>query len=259
VLTQLEELFLNNNLLTEIPKELCELQNLNELHIDTNDITQLPIEIINLENLDYFRVYDNPIENLLNPLIQRFLARFENRTANNFYNDTQNIHSSSIQQSIKDSIYRLLQQLKDNNDYNYIDDTVLSSICKEAIIEYANDTDVHSQLQCNFSDILKAVFHEINQMTPEMQELAKQRLNEEMVDSICKCFTGRITRLVNCLSGISDKVVIKISSSEEIGNIISIARVKFTDIDEIKEYATKELKERGYTDDVIIQWIEYIE
>ena len=37
-----------------------------------------------------------------------------------------------------------------------------------------------------------------------------------------KCFTDKISRLVNCLSGYSDKVEIKISENEEISNIISI-------------------------------------
>jgi len=38
-----------------------------------------------------------------------------------------------------------------------------------------------------------------------------------MDDGICKCFTGRLSRLVNSLSGYSEKVSIKISSAEEIG------------------------------------------
>jgi len=47
-----------------------------------------------------------------------------------------------------------------------------------------------------------------------------------MQESECKCFTGRISRLVNCLSGYSDKVKIQISEGEEIGNIISVIMEK---------------------------------
>ncbi len=259
----LEELFLHNNNITGFPVELCELENLNELIIHDNQITAFPLEIINLENLTYFQYHGNPIENLLNPVINRFIQRFsvnvraENHT---IYTDSQNIHASSIQQHTRDSINQLLQQVEDNYEYDYITDSELSDNCKEALAEYSEDTTIHSELKSNFKDILMAVFYEISQLTTtELKTFAKQRLNEEMMDSECKCFTGRITRLINSLSGISDKVIIKISDSEEIGNVISVARKKFEDIEEIKEYVRKDLEERGYTEEVISEWLEYIE
>lgn len=43
-----------------------------------------------------------------------------------------------------------------------------------------------------------------------------------MKDANCKCFTGRISRLVNCLVGFYDDIKIIISDSEQIGNIISL-------------------------------------
>ena len=59
-------------------------------------------------------------------------------------------------------------------------------------------------------------------LSMDLQIEIQKRMNEEMLDSECKCFTGRISRLVNCLSGYSDKVVIQISENEEINNIISV-------------------------------------
>ena len=69
-----------------------------------------------------------------------------------------------------------------------------------------------------------------------------------------------MTRLVNSLSGFSDLIKVNISESEEIGNIISVARVKFIDIDEIKEYVRREMSERGYgySEEKINEWINYI-
>ncbi len=49
------------------------------------------------------------------------------------------------------------------------------------------------------------------------------------------CFTGRIVRIVNSLSGYSDKVLINISDSEEIGNVISLMKSKYMDLNEIKK------------------------
>jgi hypothetical protein len=263
----LQELFLRDNQITHIPVELCELENLNELIIRNNQITELPLEITNLENLTLFQYYGNPIENFLHPRIHAFVDRLlylnhTNVIDNNIYADSQNIHTSSIQQNTKDSIIRLLQQmqqLEDGYEYDYITDSELSDKCKEALVEYSEDMTIHTQLNSNFKDILMAVFYEISQLSTDAQTFAKQRLNEEMMDSECKCFTGRITRLINSLSGISDKVIIKISDSEEIGNVISVARTKFEEIDEIKEYVRKDLEERGYTEEVISEWIEYIE
>ena len=43
-------------------------------------------------------------------------------------------------------------------------------------------------------------------------------MNIEMNDSLCKCFTGRISRLVNCLNGFDDNIKINISDNEQTYN-----------------------------------------
>jgi pimeloyl-CoA synthetase len=85
-----------------------------------------------------------------------------------------------------------------------------------------------------------------------------------MLDSECKCFTGRITRLVNCLNGLSDLVKINISDNQQIGNIIIIIKEQLIDnyiytIERHKELVKNELQERGYTDNIINEWLDYIE
>jgi hypothetical protein len=227
-----------------------------------NQIKELPLEITNLRNLDTFTYQNNPIENLLNPLINRFIQqRMVNGGGNihNLYNDTQNVHSSSIQQSIKDSIYNLMKQVKDGNKINYLDDEILTIQTKEALIEYSKDNQIHTQLECTFEEVLQAVLLEINNLPNDLQIEVKNRLNEEMEDGLCKCFTGRLSRLVNSLSGYSDKVSIKISSAEEIGNIISIMKERYDNIEEVKMNVEKELLERGYEKEVIDEWITYID
>ena len=101
----------------------------------------------------------------------------------------------------------------------------------------------------------------MEKLTPGLQKEIKQRLNEEMQESECKCFTGRISRLVNCLSGYSDKVKIQISESEEIGNIISVILEKrgIKTTETLKEEVSVALKERGYIETTINVWLEYIE
>jgi len=260
-LTQLQELFISCNQITEIPKEIQYLTQLQVLYLPNNQIEEIPLEIINLRNLTTFQYTNNPIENLLNPIVNRFINRILNKGGNihNLYTDTQNVHSSSIQQSIKDSIYNLLKQVKNDIKINYLDDEILTIQTKEALIEYSKDNEIHSQLNCTFEEILQAVLLEINNLPIDMQIEVKKRLNEEMDDGICKCFTGRLSRLINSLSGYSDKVSIKISSAEEIGNIISIMKSKYDDIEEVKKNVEKELLERGYEKEIVDEWLTYID
>jgi pimeloyl-CoA synthetase len=85
-----------------------------------------------------------------------------------------------------------------------------------------------------------------------------------MLDSECKCFTGRITRLVNCLNGLSDLVKINISDNQQIGNIIIIIKEQLGKnhiytIEKHKEFVKNELQERGYNETIINEWLDYIE
>ena len=259
-LTQLRELYLNNNQITKVFQEITYLTQLRQLYLGDNQITEIPLEIINLRNLRYLNYNNNPIDNLNNPIVHRFITRIRNRGGNihNLYNDGQNIHSSLIQQSIKQSIINLLQEIKKPLDYDYLNDQIFTAETKMALTEYCNDSSVHSELECTFSDVLSAVLLEINKFSPNVQIEVKKRINEEMNDAECKCFTGRLSRIVNSLSGYSDKVIIKISSAEEIGNIITLMKSKYVSIDDIKNNVKKEMVDRGYADEIIDEWISYI-
>jgi Leucine-rich repeat (LRR) protein len=63
-LKKLETLRLNNNQLTALPKEIGELENLKYLFIGFNRITELPEEIGNLKNLIIFDVGQNLLTSL---------------------------------------------------------------------------------------------------------------------------------------------------------------------------------------------------
>jgi hypothetical protein len=116
-------------------------------------------------------------------------------------------------------------------------------------------------LNITFKELFIAVVIEMDKLSPDLQIEIQKRLNEEMQDSECKCFTGRISRLVNCLSCYSDKVKIKISENEEINNIISVIMNKrgLKPIEMLKEEVREALTERGYADDKIEEWLEYVD
>ena len=261
-LQNLQYLNLSLNKINNICPEIGQLQNLQYLDFGNNRITIIPADIIQCNNLVRIEYHDNNIEYYI-PCVQRFLDRIKNAggTIVNIYNDGQNVHTSSIQTSIKNSIFNLLNtRYKINEVNNYIEDSVLTIKTKELITEYISLKETHSNLDCTFEEIFKAVWNEILTFQVDFQNEVKKRLNEEMDDAECKCFTGRISRLVNCLSGYSDKVLIHISDAEQIGNIISHVRSKYNDSDSdtIKQIVRKELTERKFKQDIINEWISYL-
>src|SRR3990167_163476 len=275
-LLKLQILYLNDNLIGNICPEIGQLENLQYLNLSNNQITIIPTNIIQCNNLVWFEYHDNNIEHIIQ-CVQRFLDRIRDGggTIINIYNDGQNVHTSSIQTSIRNSIFNLLNTHylilnKTNVMNNYIEDLVLTIKTKQLITEYISIKETHSNFDCTFEEIFKAVWNEILTLNVGFQDEVKKRLNEEMDDAECKCFTGRISRVVNCLSGYSDKVLIQISDAEQIGNIISLVKNKHKgahkdahedsdmSIDEIKQIVRNELTERRFDPDVIEEWISYI-
>ena len=121
---------------------------------------------------------------------------------------------------------------------------------------------VHTRTQLTFEELLFNVWALINNL--DTRDEIKGILNIEINDSDCKCFTGRISRLVNCLNGFTDLVKINIDDSQQIGNIITIIKEQLEknnnySIEKHKELVKKELIERKFSSEVIEVWIEFIE
>jgi hypothetical protein len=81
-----------------------------------------------------------------------------------------------------------------------------------------------------------------------------------MHESICKCFTGRISRLINCLNGFDELVNIKIAGNEQISQIISLIQNKLEkegiyNIKLHKEQVKNSLIELNYDSDIINELI----
>jgi len=267
-LPNLQELYCNNNLLTYLP-DTMNLPNLKILSCHNNELSHLQLFLLNCHHLKYISYDNNPIE--LSPQIARFIKRIQNGSINklNVYNDKENIHNSTIQLSVKDSINTITSRI-DLPKYNLetlttfiLEDPYLE--CKEQFIEYCNDDSVHSLLLLSFAEVVWFTLQTIKKdFKIETQAEIKKILNQEMKDAECKCFTGRMNRVINCLNGFSPLVTIQIQDSEQIGNIIFI--IKHTletagtyTVETHKELVIKEMTERGYTKDSIDIWSEYIE
>ena len=157
---------------------------------------------------------------------------------------------SEIKSYIKQSLINII-----------IADPVLT--CKDQLVEYMDDESVHSLLLLTFGEVLWAVIRTIELDFDSNQQMEiKSILNQEMTDAQCKCFTGRMGRVVNCLNGFSPLVNINIKDSDQIANIIVLIKNQLShnyDVETHKQLVKKELESRGYDDQVIDEWIGYIE
>lgn len=252
------------NQITSIPEWIQEFTRLDSFDCAQNMITTLPIQFIMCRSLLFLRYEGNPIEYIPQPLLRRIENLRNHRAHRNFYGDNQNVHDTSIQESIKNSIFTLLNDTGDISEEdlkkNILENEAINESTKNALIEYMENTETHSILNISFGDLLQKVIPRIDSHPTSKLDLY-QRLNEEMGDAECMCFTGRLTRLVNVLAGFYDDIKIEISANTQISVIIALVKERhhLTDEDDLTEEAKteirQELQERGYDSDTIEPWL----
>jgi len=234
-----------------------DLPKLRELNCSYNNLTQLVL--LHTRNIREIRYHNNIIDYIA-PNLQRIL----NNSAQNIYSDQQNVHNHSIQECIRKSIQNIIniKPIIQNINDSIINDNILTEQCKQILMEYIDDKTVHSTLSITFEELLIHVMSriEINEHKDEIKNI----LNTEINDSLCKCYTGRMSRLINCLNGFDELISIHISDSEQIGQIISLIKETLMINDNYsaekhKEIAILELIKRGYKRDNIETWTQYIE
>jgi len=282
-LTQLHYFYCNSNHIKKIPKEIRYLTLLQEFHCRLNQINTIPIEIGNLTHLQTFDCYGNKIKEIpieiincrrlqyfyfggneidyIQPQIRRWLNGTYHRQQ--IYSDTQSVHNHSIQEGVSNSINYItsikpsiqIEQLKEliiNNQY-------LDEHVKRLLFEYIDIKEVHSILNITFEELLLSVYDFIEK-NENKEELFKI-MNDEISEANCKCFTGRISRLINVLNGYDEHIEIHIADNEQIGNIIVLIKndlgENYNEI-EFKKRIHEELTLRHYSEDVINEWIENI-
>jgi len=254
----LRELYLCNNIITKI-ENLPDL--LQELGLSSNKITELPLLLLEHKNINIIYYFSNPIE-FIHPLVERWLRRLNRKvTSNNkVYSDSQNVHNSSIQISFRDSLENLLKDKNilplDNCKKYVLECNELDEQTKRELLNYCDDETEHSVYLVKFEEVFQYVVSRIVRHT-NAKEMFKI-LNEEIKDTICKCFTGRMTRLVNVLNGFYDDIIIQIGSNEQISNIILMLKECYEG-KELVSQVRLAMEERDYDEDIIEEWLTYVE
>jgi hypothetical protein len=220
-------------------------------------------------NLD---IAGNPIE-YIPPQVRRILNQ-QHTIKNTVYNDGQNVHNHQVQVSLQKSIENimtsnlpevdgLIQELINCGHEGFLEEATVKQL-----LEYIEDDTVHSVLQVTFQEVFLSVWNMIKNLSNENQSKRRdilERLNQEMADSDCKCFTGRLTRMVNCLTGFTPLVNIQIADNEQIAIIIQLAKNTLEaspdgyNTTSHRKIVWTAMTERGYSPDIIQSWISHIE
>lgn len=270
---KLNELYISKNNISELPDEIGHLSNLNILCLSNNKLKNIPNSIGKLKNLRYLYINDNLLDSIpseitectklryilylpqsdhlyLAPHVRRFLNEYNSSNVKfKVYSDNENIHTSSIQESLKKSIMSLSNDVI--TKYIEVMDFIID-YNKEDVIKNCQNKTTFLNTFLRYEDILNFVIHRIDN-SDHKEELIK-RLNQEIYDSKNLCFVGKITRLVNTLCGFFDDIIIGISENEQIQNII-LTCLRSENID---ENFTQKMKERNYSDDVIKFYLHHI-
>lgn len=145
-----------------------------------------------------------------------------------------------------------------------ISNSPLKDETKSALFEWVADNERHSYYEVTFGEILQYVWMVGIHLEGDAVNTFYQALDYNMSDAVCKCFTGRIGRLINSLSGLSSLVNIKIGDNEQISNIMVLTKKQLENDNKYtteahRELVRKELTERGYEEEkintIVTTWI----
>jgi Leucine-rich repeat (LRR) protein len=255
-LTGLRQLSLCRNELTVIPPEVGNMTSLIYLNISCNRLSTLPSELANLRNLTVLYVLDNSW-NYIPPQVTRIIQEIP--TGQKVYQDKQSVHNSGIQETFRKTVSRIANKKPKLNINQTVEEVISSSLLEESkksIVEYCSSLDVHSELNMTYSEMLVLVWDRIRENSC-MKEILRV-LDTELADSECKCFTGRITRLVNCLNGFDIDVIIGISDNEQLSNLMVLINSQYTKTEDRVKAMSEAMRERGFSQEKIDEWVVYI-
>ncbi len=230
-----------NNKLTTLPDVPIGLR---VLSCKKNMLTSLPeVSLMFARRLRHL-AYDNntaiQVSNQFLAYIDRLFANLninatdDNTLTKTVYNDAQNVHNSNINNNVLKIVKDLLtktstlseaQCLKNFQEMNNIDETK-SNI--DILIELCLGEGIFGDTNATFGDIFKHYWNYISIPSNLLVENSKQEIvnifNKDLPEMKQVCFTGRIGRMINTLSGFSKDYEIGISETQQIQAKYSITK-----------------------------------
>ncbi len=263
------EFKITHNFLTETPPKLW----INKTDYSQNEIEDKKRILTIFEDV-YWNVRE--LDRDRNRVIQNFnnIYNNPNQTNNILVNNNQTVHLSSINNSVSKSIKKILDETKNmvknplfkkdlfNKVYgNIIYRNLFYQRHLMFIESNLNDKSIHSIHKVTYGELLEKMWFLIEKY-PERKYIYK-RLKTEIGESIGYCFTGRINRLVNVMSGYLDGINVGLSEEEEMQMLIQslikkLAEKKITK-NNAKDELTKIFDQFNYDKNKRESWFEALD
>ena len=183
----------------------------------------------------------------------------ENKT---IYADGQNVHASSVANTVKDSIRRLSQKHPNPMTIGQCFLDMIPNVSEKVLsllLSYSEDTTQISDLSMTFGQVLCLVCTEIRALNDA--DIYKI-LSDEVIDGEGRCFTRKFSSILSSLAAISQEVSVTISESEQIGAIMANIRnkveSKIMSLEQGKAEATERLTELGISKEEQNKWVPYL-
>lgn len=291
-LRNLKYLDISNNSFETLPFHLIELFRQNpkiQFKYNNNRIENIhPILREYLETRYTIQNIYNDSQNVHNTAIQSNI-RF---SIYNILNDYNILIKNGLDLNEKNNYEKatqvIFEEILNDKDLDELDEkfkqttTLYYNDIKTILLEYCEDNCVHSEFKFTFKYILFYVWYRINhcelfinllsnnnikknnlELDKNIKEIKielKKVLIEEMNDSACKCFTGRVSRLINVLNGFYNDVQVKINQKEQYANVIIAIRKKLMNDniytnEKFKEEALKQFRLLNASEEDIKEWI----
>ncbi len=170
------------------------------------------------------------------------------------YEDPQNVHKSSVQASVIDSITRLMEDVDENNnkkkntfDPNFVETLVKKMRLSRKVaatfrIDCASAI-VHSGLDVTFGNLCERLLSFVSSQ-PAADEIFNI-MGKEYARNSRVCFTGKVTHLLACLNGFVDGFAVGINTKDELANQLITIRNKWARLagDDFAMYVAEALPE----------------
>lgn len=185
------------------------------LDFSRNPIKSMPSNILSCRRLKNLYFFNTEME--LSILEMRYIGKIQERIffdENTAYSDDQNVHNTFIQRSFVRSCEALFS---DPVDPLIIYDGSLPKEVDLILQENFGLYETHVIVQCTFKEVFDRVWQRIQSVKePATRHELIQRLVDELIDGHQKCFTGKISRLLNCLVGYFDDINIQIGDADQV-------------------------------------------
>lgn len=188
-----EKISINNNVIQHITDNMFgSTFNLRELDISDNCIVNISNNaFLYLDMLLNINLKNNPIKYI--PVIKTF------------FDDSQNVHASSIQQNLISSIINLKNTCKCNKQFYKI------FFNNNEILDILQNTEIHSCTGVSLIDVLDMVCERFFNDNSDINILKNM-----LLESKTSCFVGRISSIVFSRCGLDNDIIMNINKEEEI-------------------------------------------